>query len=212
LRVNCDNVPSERLTEVLEAGWQLGQNAPHTATVGFDEVRRLQTEVNAVNVASIRAPYVELVHRIRHAGIPVSDRRAVKLQKLLAASAVLCGRTEARVSDFWVLRFIWDTIEQQEVLKEIIDQSLAKAEADAKDHPRARISNEPDAEGLARDLDAIGVALQDSNMSKADRAYLRDRLAILEGRCQWVTDTQKRAFLTGRLADLWKLAPQDANA
>ena len=32
--------------------------------------------------------YVELVHRLRHAGIPVSDRRAVKLQRLMAASAI----------------------------------------------------------------------------------------------------------------------------
>lgn len=204
LRVNCDNVPSERLADVLEAGWQLGQNAPQTATLGFEEVRALQEDVNAVDVCGVRIPYVELVHRIRHAGIPVSDRRAVKLQKLLAASAVLCGRTSAVVSDFWVLRFIWDTVEQEEVLKEIVDQTLAKVEADKQDHPRARQVNEPDVESLARDLDAIEAGLKDGAKSKADRAYLRDRLSIIEGRCQWVTDITSREFIATRVSELWK--------
>ena len=91
--------------------------------------------------------------RLRQAGLAISDRRAVKLQKLVAASAVLCGRSVAAVSDLWVFRHIWDTEEQQEVLAAIVSESLRQVPAAAGDHPRARRDQEPNAEELARDLD-----------------------------------------------------------
>jgi MoxR-like ATPase len=207
LRVHCDSVPAELLTDVLEAGWRLGQNPVPAATLRFEDIRELQALIPTVDVAAVRHTYVELVHRIRHAGIAVSDRRAVKLQRLMAASAILCGRLQARVSDLWVLKYIWDNEEQQEVLNEIVTQTIAKAPAAEQDHPRAQGSNEPDPESLARDLDAIDERLHDGARSPADTAYLRDRLGILDGRCQWIKTAEKREFLAGRIAELWKKFP-----
>ena len=37
------------------------------------------------NLSEVRPIYIELVHRLRHAGIDISDRRVVKLQRLIAA-------------------------------------------------------------------------------------------------------------------------------
>ena len=52
---------------------------------------------------------------MRDLGIAFSDRRAVKGQKLLAASAVLCGRDRGeQPADLWVLRYVWDREEQIE--------------------------------------------------------------------------------------------------
>ena len=158
MRVHCDNVAEERLPEVLHAGWKLEAGRPAEATFGFDEVEALQRLLPLVDLSAIQKRYVELVHRIRQAGIPVSDRRAVKLQNAIAASAILCGRLDARMTDLWVLRFTWETEEQQEVLRELVEQTLRDLVMDKADHPRARAGDEPDAEELARELKAIAKA------------------------------------------------------
>jgi MoxR-like ATPase len=203
LRVHCDNVPGERLPDVLTAGWKLAAGVTEKSSLHFDELRAAQTALGHVELAAIRQPFSELIHRIRHAGIPVSDRRAVKLQRVIAASALLSGRTEARLSDLWVVRHIWDTEEQQEVLASLVDQAMAKASATNGDHPRARSTDGPDAESVARDLDSIEGSLKDGGLPDVEKSYLRDRLGILEGRCQWVKDGTKREWLLKRAAALW---------
>ncbi|MGC3961068.1 MAG: AAA family ATPase [Verrucomicrobiota bacterium] len=203
LRVHCENVPSERLPDVLTAGWKLAAGRTEKSAVHFDELRSAQAALANVELAEIRQPFAELVHRIRHAGIPVSDRRAVKLQRVIGASALLAGRMEARLSDLWVVRHIWDTEEQQEVLASLVDQAIAKQSAAEGDHPRARTANGPDTESLARDLDAIAEAMKNSALPEVEKAYLRDRLGVLEGRCQWVKDNAKREWLIKRVAELW---------
>lgn len=208
MRVHCDNVPEERLPEVLHAGWRLEAGRPPEAAFGFEEIRVLQRLLGSVDLAPIQKRYVELVHRIRQAGIPVSDRRAVKLQNAIAASAILCNRLEARMTDLWVLRFTWETEEQQEVLRELVEQTLRDLAVDESDHPRARAGDEPDAEELARELNAIARQIEQESSTGEDRLYLRDRLAILDGRCQWVTDTDKRELLTSQVSELWKKLPE----
>jgi MoxR-like ATPase len=203
LRVHCDNVPGERLPDVLTAGWKLATGLPEKSSLHFDELRAAQTALGLVELAVIRQPFSELVHRIRHAGIPVSDRRAVKLQRVIAASALLSGRMEARLSDLWVVRHIWDTEEQQEVLATLVDQAMAKGAAADGDHPRARSNDGPDAESVARDLDSIEGSLKEGSLPDVEKSYLRDRLGILEGRCQWVKDGTKREWLLKRTAALW---------
>lgn len=98
---------------MLGAGWRLDTRAADvTATMHVEDIRRLQAGIAQVDLSQVLNPYLELVHRLRHAGIPISDRRAVKLQRMLAASALLCGRQAAHTSDLWVLRYIWDKQEQ----------------------------------------------------------------------------------------------------
>jgi MoxR-like ATPase len=201
LRVHCDNVASEQLPEVLDAGWKLGENKPAAASLHFDDIKALQSLLAEVNLSAIRTEYAELIHRIRHAGVPVSDRRAVKLQKLIAGSALICGRLEARVSDLWVLKYIWDTEDQQEILSALVQKTLEKTQADEKDHSRATGTDGPNPEHLARDLDFIEEQLKSEPNGQSN--YLRDRLSLLEGRCQWVIDAGKRDFLAKRVSDLW---------
>lgn len=203
LRVHCDNVPGERLPDVLTAGWKLSSANPEKSSLHFDELRVAQAALANVELGAVRQPFAELTHRIRHAGIPVSDRRAVKLQRVIAASALLSGRNEARLSDFWVVRHIWDTEEQQEVLASLVDQAISKQPSVEGDHPRARSVDGPDAESVARDLDSIEAALKNGSLPDVEKAYLRDRLGILEGRCQWVKDTAKREWLVKRVMALW---------
>ncbi len=70
--------------------------------------------------------YKTLVAQIRSEGIFVSDRRLIKLLKLCAASALLDGRLQADVSDLFVLKHTWNTVEQAEILAGIVDPLLRR--------------------------------------------------------------------------------------
>lgn len=217
LRVRCDNVSQEQLHDVLTAGWQLDLAAGGEVvrTLRVDDVRELNRLLADVDLAAVRPHYVDLIHRLRHAGISISDRRAVKLQRLLAASALLCGRMEVNAGDLWILRYIWDTEEQQEILTQIvqdaIDKNLAAGNGSTKDlHPRATGQDAPDPECLARDLERINQRLQQPELPTAERTVLQDQLGVLAGRCEWVADGQQRAYLSSQIDGLWKQLGRNA--
>ena len=204
MRVRCDNVAGERLGEVMDAGWKLDLGlAMERATIGVADVQRLHALLARVDLSPVRAAYLDLVQRLRRAGIPISDRRAVKLQRLVGASAILCGRTQALVSDLWVFRNIWDTEEQQEVLAAQVNDVIGKASTEPDAHPRARGGGVPDPEALARDLEGIEKRLSGDGPAPSEKSALRDRLGALAGRCAWVADASQRAFLQERVEALW---------
>jgi MoxR-like ATPase len=208
VRVRCDNVPAEQLQDVLAAGWQLEANRETPpATMTVDEIRRLQSRLREVDLSAVRGPLGDLVQRLRHAGLVVSDRRAVKLQRLIAASALLCARTTAQVSDLWVVRHIWDTEEQVEVLNALVTDALKRAGAENQpdSHPRSRGDAGPDPESIARDLDRMAAKLEADGLPEHERSVLGDQLGVLAGRCPWVQDEQQRTFLEARVDELWGL-------
>ncbi len=61
---------------------------------------------------------------MRQAGITLSDRRAVKMQKLIAAAAALDGRTTPAPGDLWPLILAVPTQEQQALAREILRDLL----------------------------------------------------------------------------------------
>jgi MoxR-like ATPase len=205
VRVRSDQVPNERLGEVLAAGWTLERDvAIATEKMTVADVQTLRRQINSVDLSDVRPVYVELVRRLRQAGIPVSDRRAVKLQRLVAASAVLCGRQRAMVTDLWVIRYTWDTEEQHEMIAAIVQELI-----DVKDetivrqsHPRSRRLEGPDPEELARDLEKL-VTYVNAHTGANNQDQVRDQLTLLAGRCQWVRDNQQREFLEQRVQSLW---------
>lgn len=202
LRVVCDNVSQEDLSAVLDAGWKLDMESEvEEPEVNPEEVKQLQQLLGAVDLQAVRESYVQLTHRLRHAGIPISDRRAVKLQRLMAASAILCGRLQVQLSDMWVLRYIWETEEQQDVLDSLVQDWIEKAVAEPRAHPRAAGGDRPDPERMARDLDRIAERI--AQATDGERAALKDQLNILTTRCQWIGDEQQRTFLEQKSSELW---------
>lgn len=210
IRVNCNNVSDERLSEVLSAGWQLDteidatRNGRQKAKVDANALRNLHRLVPSVDVESLRPQYVDLVLKLRNAGISISDRRAVKLQRLLAASALLCGRLHSNITDLWVFRYIWDTEDEQEILASLVNQALENADEQerAVGHPRSEVSDAPDPEQLGADLSQIKKAIDDADV--AELSVFRDRLVLLTARCQWVIDAQQRSFLENEANNLWQ--------
>jgi|JI6StandDraft_1071083.scaffolds.fasta_scaffold30737_3 MoxR-like ATPase len=204
LRVHCGYVPEAELAAVLEAGWELEKTrraAPASVGLTAQDIRTLQEALPTVDLTPIRAPYLELIARLRAAGMDVSDRRAVKLQRVIAASALMCGRQAARISDLWVLRCIWDREEQREMLAAMVQETLAKDAPDTADHPQAHGGSAPDPESLARDLDALAAGWADLPPGVA-----KDRLSALATRIPWVPQPETREALQEKAEALWRRA------
>lgn len=202
MRVRCENVADDHLGDVLSAGWDLERSRHDSLPqIDIERVRELHAALPTVDLAPARLAVVDLVRRLRTVGMAVSDRRAVKLQRLIAASALLSGRRTALLSDLWVFRYIWDTLEQQETLASVVQEALAKVEPSAADHPRARGEEAPDPESLAQELDALA--------DEPASALVADKLSLLAARCQWVRDAVKRDALLQRIKERW---PQGTEA
>lgn len=209
LRVRCDNVPADQLARVLVAGWQLDVASPNSVSkrMAVEQLRELQQQLASVELDTIRPTYSELVLRLRTAGIALSDRRAVKLQRLIAASALLCGRLTATMTDLWVLRYIWDTEDQAEILAALVQDVVDRApeETQALSHPRSH-GSAPDPESLARDLAHLAETLARPDLSAAQRTTARDQLGTLAGRIPWVVNELQRTALQRQLDELWPLS------
>ena len=215
LRVRCDNVPTERLSDVLRAGWSRElQGRERPVGMHVDLVRQLQKQLREVSLEETQSVYVELVRRLRLAGLKVSDRRAVKLQRMVAASALLCGRAKTIPSDLWVMRYIWDSEEQQEVIAALVNNAIQGAgnTDQAGSHPRAKGEDAPNPEFIAADLRRIADRLKEQSLSDLDRAQLRDELGLLASRCEWVSNNHQREFLRKEIEGLWQQFDKSTSA
>lgn len=204
LRVHCGYVPEASLAAVIEAGWELEKTRrapPASSGITAADIRHLQETLPQVDLSVVRPAYLALVGRLRAAGIEVSDRRAVKLQRVIAASALMCGRLSARVSDLWVLRFIWDREEQRELLAAMVQEALGKEVPDSTDHPQAQGATAPDPEALNRDLDALAAAWEEQA-----EGVRHDQLSALAARIPWVPQTEARMALQEKVEALWRRA------
>jgi len=90
---------------------------------------------------SFLAEYKGLVFQIRAEGVSLSDRRAVKMLKLFCASAVLDGRATPDRGDFFLLKHVWNNLEQAEILDGIVGPVL---EQWYREHPEARRASATD--------------------------------------------------------------------
>src|SRR5271165_1903456 len=99
LRSHVENLKREELPRLLAAGWELERLSPLESSVSAADLRTLSQRVYEINLRGVGDRFAGVVSKVRDLGVALSDRRAVKILKLVAASAVLCGRKAAEVSD-----------------------------------------------------------------------------------------------------------------
>ncbi|MCB9895980.1 MAG: AAA family ATPase [Planctomycetes bacterium] len=201
LRCHVANLPRENMNQLLRAGWELERPAESATAVSSEELRQLSAMLWNVDLSRVAESYTDAVFKVRDLGIDFSDRRAVKVQKLLAASALLCGRTVAQPSDLWVLRYVWDREEQIGPLKALVNGLLEQAPSE-QGHPLSRPAERVSAEEVARELDAVGSEIGGGGLTLSGVARARERLAGLADQCAWVQDANAREHLAGRAREL----------
>ncbi len=208
IRVRCDYVDTDLLDQVLLAGWKLENTSASSTTENKPEITpaeiiELQQLSRQVDLSPIRKQYVDLVHNLRNTGIKVSDRRAVKVQNLLAASALICGRKEAILSDLWVLKYIWDTEEQIEILAGIIDTIIEK-DTSTQAHPQAMFNKTPNAEELIKEVNLLSGKWQSGNLSFEEQNVIKDKLRYVQTRCNWIKNTEHKQHIQTQIEGLWQ--------
>lgn len=203
VRVRCDNVAPDLLSQVLDAGWKLEEKEQVDApAIRAEEIQQLQELISTVDLSTVRKPYIELIQQLRNAGVAVSDRRAVKLQRLMAASALLCQRQQAILSDTWVIRYIWDTEEQEEVIAGIVNNLVERDSSDSQ-HPRASRTNLPDPDEMYKEVNKLTSQWEATDVTGLERSQIKDRLRYLNGRCEWISNEEQRQYVKGPIENLW---------
>jgi MoxR-like ATPase len=162
LRVVSDNLDSYHFHELLSRGVanevrkMSGRDDTLRPIISAAELRLLQQNFERFMVFpdDFMAKYKGLVFQIRSEGITVSDRRAVKLLKLFAASAVFDGRQQVTDGDFFILRHMWNNLDQAELLEEIVNPIV---DGYYREHPDERrfIGPQASLEDLLAELNLI---------------------------------------------------------
>jgi len=153
--------------------------APRATLADLDVLTKARQNTDLTAVEPLLAQAVRL---LRQAGIALTDRRIVRTQRLVAAAAVLGGRTRAGTQDLWPIVYVAPTALEQETARDALrdllkdaESPLAAAALDASAGPKARAAriaeaaeellartpNEPEQtawklrlEGIAREIDA----------------------------------------------------------
>lgn len=205
LRVKVDSLPREQLPGMLAAGWELERNgstgAPAPDSPTADQLRAMAARARDVDLNPVLEIYADAATKIRDLGIAFSDRRAVKVLKLIAASAVMCGRMVANPSDLWVLRYVWDRAEQIAPLGMLVNGLLELAPKAEVAHPRATRPEQVDVEALALELERA-----DKDLARGPKlvelARVRERVQSVADRSAWVADADQRRHLLNRAGRL----------
>jgi len=205
IRVKCDYVDPDRLEEILVVGRQLElKMEEEKPTIQPSEIIDLQKKAKEVDLSPIRKQYVDLIHNLRSTGIRISDRRAVKVQNIIAASAILSNRTKATLSDLWVIKYIWDTEEQIEILAGIVDSIIENDESEEA-HPQAFSNKKPNAEDLMNEIEGLQRKWETGNVSFEDQNIIKDKLRYIQSRCSWVKSEEHKKYLLSKTEELWQI-------
>ncbi|HWB79167.1 MAG TPA: AAA family ATPase [Nannocystaceae bacterium] len=137
LHVFLEPTGDPQLEQLLEAGWGLRpvERGDEHSLAALDA---LIAAVADVDLTAARPHLAEAIRVLRGAGIAMSDRRMVKLQKLIAAAAVLDGRDTAGAADLWPLVFAivrpGDQDRARDLLRATLEASRNEAVAAAAEH------------------------------------------------------------------------------
>lgn len=204
IRINVDYVNPDLLQQVLLAGRKLENMVDiETPEILSHEIKELQNLCRTVDLKSIYEVYLNAIITLRNTGIAISDRRAVKLQNLIAASALICGRNEAILSDLWVLKHIWDTEEQIEILEGIINRTIEKDDH-PKSHPQALQNKTPNPEEVMKDVKILVEKWENDTLSFEEQNVIKDKLRYLQTRCDWITHAEQKQFIQKEIESLWQ--------
>ena len=128
LTMFVDPVEEHQLPELLESGWRhSAQAAPSIQPIEKGVMSDLHAAALNVDLTSVREPFAHFIRKLRLIGVVVSDRKAVKAQKLVAAAALLRGDTAANAQDLWPITYLVQDKEQQVEVSELLATELKES-------------------------------------------------------------------------------------
>jgi MoxR-like ATPase len=158
-RVFIAPVPDARLDELLEVGWAANARPQVPSASLLPALDRLTDAALSCDLSGVRGLLGTAIRRLREAGVPLSDRRAVRSQRLIAAAAALDGRATANGEDLWVLPLVAPTSDAQALARDVLSDLLAPARSASLAHAAEEFAHGPQAR--AGRLVAVGRRLLD---------------------------------------------------
>lgn len=147
VRAFVEPIADARLEDLLAGAWSLGERAaPLSGAARMAELDALARAARAADLSGVRDTLAHALRKLRAAGVVLSDRRATKVQRLVAAAAVLAGRATPTAADLWPIVYAVPTEAGQrtarEALRELLgateNPALQAAALEASQGPRAR--------------------------------------------------------------------------
>jgi MoxR-like ATPase len=126
-RIFVEPVPDPRLEELLAGGASLWRET-EARVASLEALDVLARSAQEADLGPVRPHLAHALRTLRAAGIGLSDRRAVKVQRLIAAAAALAGRRTPGVADLWPLVYAVPTKEGQVLAREVLRELLASTE------------------------------------------------------------------------------------
>jgi MoxR-like ATPase len=120
-------VGESRLEELLEGAWSPSDDDEVVASIA--DLDRLHTAARATDLGPIRGTLAHAIRLLRGAGVELSDRRAARIQGLIAAAAVLDGRTTPTEADLWPIVFAVPSAEGQTLGREVLRELLSPSKS-----------------------------------------------------------------------------------
>jgi MoxR-like ATPase len=215
LRIKNENLDAYHFQDLLQKGLDLEVSR---VTEAFEQPS-LQPLVTAREFAELQrgllqqtrfdekffSLYKGLAFQIRAEGVTLSDRRVVKLLKLFAASAYLDGRVKPDAGDLFVLKHVWNSEDQAQILDAIVTPVL---EQHYREHPNARRVGAVGVgiEALAAEIDRVRQVLTGPG-GMNDLQLFSQLKALGEIKTALVSSVDPRAKeLTGRVDQLLEAA------
>ena len=202
LRCHVDNLKRDLMPRLLAAGWELEQAGP------------LESSISAADLRAWRGRFTGSTSRPSPSDTPRSSPGCATwacLCQTVGRSRCsswwrlppsLCGRTAARVSDFWVFRYLWDREEQIAPLAALVAGVIEPHAGEADAHPLAGVPERVDGEEIARQLDSIASEVRDQSPGLAALARLREQLGSLSDSTAWLADDAARRHLADKIGEL----------
>lgn len=125
LRSFVEPVPDPRLEDLLEGGWREAQSEPRKARI--EDLDTLAQAARSADLAPVRGALAQAIRLLRKAGVMLTDRRVVKVQRLVAAAAVLDGRASPDEADLWPLVYAVPSAAAQATAREALHDLLASS-------------------------------------------------------------------------------------
>lgn len=198
VRAFVEPIGDSGLEELLAAGWTARREDEAGGPPAMEHLDRLSAAALGMDLGATRPALAHAVRRLRSAGIELTDRRIVRIQRLIAAAAALGGRARPTEADLWPVVLALPTAEAQrlgrDVLRELLGRSengaLAAAAAETSFGPLARAGK------LARDGRALLAAAPAGAGAEERAAYV----LRVEGMLREIDASFARADLPAELA------------
>jgi len=115
------------LEQLLQGGWALNQSSGERIA-NLRDVEVLSEAARSADMSIVRPHIAKAIRILRGAGITLTDRRAVKMQKLIAAAATMAGRETPTEADLWPIVLVVPTREQQAIGRDCLRELLSATE------------------------------------------------------------------------------------